>query len=471
VVRFTRFALPGLLAGLAALPAAAQNATQPATPFASVRGFAFDSIRRVPMSHAIVGVEGTNRIGIADASGNFTIDSIPIGSHRLVIEHPVLDTLGITVVTGTLVMRPGETVTVEMGTPSPERMVAMRCNAAQMARFGGTAALMGRVIDPDSLKPATGARVQLVYEETVLGYKGKPIVRESLVDSLGGYRICGLPDKVTGKLQVFRNGVSTGQVDVDYAGTLGLRSLSISHVATTVQDSLGRARQVAVGNSRLTGKVSNKAGRPIEGARISIEGSSRVVLTNARGEFRMDSLPSGTQALEVKKLGYASTGQPIELSSRSPASANVIMDVVELAPVEVISSVKRAFDDNGYNERKRQGLGHFIDGAEMEKSIRFSDALRMVPNLKVVPAGNNRSVIRDARTGGNGCVNIYVDGNRWTEMDPGDLDDFVNPSEVRGVETYTANYTPARYITPGMSSCATVLVWTNRYIDRFIKKK
>jgi hypothetical protein len=185
----------------------------------------------------------------------------------------------------------------------------------------------------------------------------------------------------------------------------------------------------------------------------------------------MDSLPSGTQALEVKKLGYAATGRPVELSSRAPASADIIMDVVELAPVQIVGAVQRAFDDNGYNERKRQGLGHFIDGAEMEKSVRFSDALRMVPNLKVVPAGNNRSVIRDARAGGNGCVNIYVDGVRWTEMDPGDLDDFVNPSEVRGVETYSANYTPARYVTPGASSCATVLVWTNRYIDRFIKKK
>ena len=70
-------------------------------------------------------------------------------------------------------------------------------------------------------------------------------IRESPVDSGGSYRICGLPTPFVGKLQVFRNGVSSGQVDVriDH-GALGLRSLTVAatQVSAAAADTGGRRR-------------------------------------------------------------------------------------------------------------------------------------------------------------------------------------------------------------------------------------
>ena len=469
--RLTRFvALAVALA--AAHPAVAQvSPPQPTPGFATVYGMAVDSIRGQPLSKAVIAVEGTTRIALADAGGNYRIDSIPAGSYKLSIAHPVLDTIGLIVMTPTMVMRPGEVIEVDLATPSAARIVSMRCPAAVL-QLRGPGALMGQVYDPDSLKAAVGSRVQLVYQETVLGFKGSPIVREATVDSTGTYKICGLPTPIAGKLQVFRNGVSTGQVDVDVDGQLGLRSLTIAAAQiATVADTGGRTRQILSGNSRLVGKIVNKAGGPIQSARVSVEGAAPVAITNERGEFVLDSLPSGTQTVQVRKIGYAQEEKSVELSARSAAQTTISLETAELAPLQIIAGSDRVLEDLGYTERKQRGMGTFIDGDKVNKeAVRFSDAMRTVPGIRVVPAGNGRSALVNSRDLVGGCVVTWVDNSRWREMTAGDLDDFVQPSDVRAIEVYSAANTPPQFQMPGSTSCATIVVWTNRYINRKIKK-
>jgi hypothetical protein len=330
---------------------------------------------------------------------------------------------------------------------------------------------MGQVQDPDSLKAAVGARVQLVYQETLLGFKGQPIVREATVDSSGSYRICGLPTPITGKLQVFRNGTSTGQVDIDIDGPLGLRSLSIAPAqVATITDTAGKTRRVMSGTSRLSGRVVNQAGGPIQSARVSVDGAAGVAITNERGDFTLDSLPSGTQTVEVRKIGYAATDKTVELSTRSAASTTITLDVAELAPLKIVAGSEKVLGDLGFAERKRRGLGHFIEGEDLARNaVSFSDAMRGVAGLSVTPAGNGRYTIGNARDP-NGCVVTWVDNVMWREMTPGDLNDYLAPSEVRAVEVYSSSTTPAQFQAPGQSSCAAIVVWTNRYVNRRIKK-
>jgi hypothetical protein len=463
-----------LLAALlvAASPASSQ-VTPPAAPsgFATIHGVVLDSIRQQALSKAIVAVEGTTRVALADAAGNYRIDSIPAGRYRISISHPVLDTLGMTVMTAPMVMRPGETIEVDLATPSPARIVSLRCAPGLLQRFG-PAALMGQVTDPDSLKAAVGAKVQLVYQETLLGFKGQPVIRDAIVDSAGNYKICGLPAPVSGKLQVFRNGSSTGQVDVDVEGPLGLRSLTIAAVqVATVTDTAGKTRRLMSGSSRLTGRVLNKAGGPIQSARISIEGAAPVAISNERGEFTLDSLPSGTQTVEVRKIGYAAAEKPVELSARVGAQTTITLDVAELAPMRIVAGSDRVLEDLGFADRKRRGLGTFLDGEKIARdAVRFTDAMRTVPGLRVAPAGNGRSVLTNSRDPVGGCVLTWVDNVIWREMTPGDIDDFVQPSEVRAVEVYSSTNTPPQFQMAGQTSCAAVVIWTNRYVNRRIKK-
>lgn len=462
-----------LIAALFAAAPAFSQVSPPATSggFATIRGVVVDSIRQQALSNAIIAVEGTMRVALADASGNYRIDSIPAGRYRISISHPVLDTLGMTVMTPLMVMRPGETIELDLATPSPARIVSMRCPPGLLQRFG-PAALMGQVYDPDSLKAAVGAKVQLVYQETLLGFKGQPVVRDAIVDSTGNYKICGLPAPVSGKLQVFRGTSSTGQVDVDVAGPLGLRSLTIATVqVATVTDTSGKTTRILSGSSRLTGRILNTAGGPIQSARVSIDGAAPVAISNERGEFTLDSLPSGTQTVEVRKIGYAAVEKPIELSARTAAQTTITLDVAELAPVRIVAGSDRVLEDLGFEDRKRRGLGTFLDGEKIAReAVRFSDAMRTVPGLRVQPAGNGRSVLTNSRDPVGGCVLTWVDNVIWREMTPGDIDDFVQPSEVRAVEVYSSNNTPPQFQMAGQTSCAAVVVWTNRYVNRRIKK-
>ena len=239
----------------------------------------------------------------------------------------------------------------------------------------------------------------------------------------------------------------------------------------TVTDTSGKTTRILSGSSRLTGRILNTAGGPIQSARVSIDGAAPVAISNERGEFTLDSLPSGTQTVEVRKIGYAAVEKPIELSARTAAQTTITLDVAELAPVLIVAGSDRVLEDLGFEDRKRRGLWTFLDGEKIAReAVRFSDAMRTVPGLRVQPAGNGRSVLTNSRDPVGGCVLTWVDNVIWREMTPGDIDDFVQPSEVRAVEVYSSNNTPPQFQMAGQTSCAAVVVWTNRYVNRRIKK-
>ena len=88
-------------------PAAKDTAAKAKTPapvpevpkYGFLQGVAIDSVHEEPLVGALIQVEGTGRIGPTDSLGRFLIDSILPGSYRLIVDHPLLDTLGITLVT------------------------------------------------------------------------------------------------------------------------------------------------------------------------------------------------------------------------------------------------------------------------------------------------------------------------------------------------------------------------------------
>ena len=456
-------------------PPGVSSQSRPVVPsgVGTIRGAVFDSVHNTPLAGAIVLIDGFARVGQTGADGRYMIDSIPPGSYRLNVSHPLLDTIGLAVMTNSLPLRPGETITLDFSLPSSGHIVSLVCPAGG-ASARGPAALIGQVVDPESDKPAVGSRVQLLYDEKNLFGLRVPTVREALVDSAGNYRICGLPSPVSGKLQVFRNGVSSGQVDVQIdQGTLGLRSISImaARVAATITDSAGLTKQVYVGSARLTGRVMSKAGQPVAGARVSVMGSGFAMLTRARGDFAFDSLAAGTQSLEVRKLGFGATDKSVELSSSATTSVTVTMNDYELPAVRVDAERDKVLSDLGYADRKKAGFGFFLDGDKIRpQAPLFSEVVRGAPMLKISPGAKGNNIITSARDPNYGCVNFIVDGARWKELSPGDIDDYLRPGELSAIEVYNPSSAPPRFESPGSTKCATVVIWTVRSTNRPRKK-
>jgi hypothetical protein len=456
-----------LLASLSTVPALAQSPTTPpaSTGISVLQGFVMDSVHNTPLADARVTVEGTNRSGMTTAEGRYRIDSIPPGPHRVVMTHPLLDTLGLTMRTPAYPFAAGQAHDLDLAIPPGERIATAICTSAQ--RNLGPAAMVGFVKDADANVPVVGAKVELVYNVTDLIGRKRATVRSGMTDSTGLYRICGLPGDMSGKVQVFRNGVSSGEVVAEVTnGFLALRAFSLAstkQIAEVKGDS-GKIKRIAQGSARVTGVVVDKTGKPLAGARVMLQGGGATAISRNNGEFVLDSLPSGTQALEVRKLGYAAADIPVELSSNQPARTTVTLGdfIPTLEVMRVEAAQDKALSKVGYLERKNSGMGYYMDGDKINRaSMSFSDVMRVAPGLRISPVGDGRSyVITDARSASNGCVNFYVDGTLWQTLQPGDIDQYVRPDELVAIEVYHGAQTPPQFSPPGQSGCAAIVAWT-----------
>jgi hypothetical protein len=138
--------------------------------------------------------------------------------------------------------------------------------------------------------------------------------------------------------------------------------------------------------------------------------------------------------------------------------------VAIMDPVLVTARRSRSLDKIGFTQRQKAGFGRFL-GPEQIQAMHpnyVTDILRNVPGLRVTygPEGETVSSSRGASSiMGGSCVQYYLDDMPWQSITPGDINGFVNGSEIVGVEVYQGANTPPRY-SPGMQNCTTILLWT-----------
>jgi len=444
-----------------------------------VAGSVVDSIHGgIPLPGAVIRVNGANREAKTDANGRFQIDSVPPGSHSLSLIHPLLDTLGIAINTREVPFQAGNTLAVELAIPSAQTVLERSCAPAWRAR--GPSALVGKVLDADTDTPLVGAKVSLVwYQLSLTTLKKEPVMRTQPVGPDGTYRICGLPGGVDGTVQGEFNGRKTAEVRVvmDEANPLGFQSLRIgttvvaaAPASDTTKGAAGGATKSdtgakrLIGPARLTGRVINAAGAPVANARVDVTGTGAAALSRDDGTFGFTDLPSGTQALVVRQLGFEPVEIPVELSGKAPRNVTVTMSKPArvLDPVAVVAkSSKDGLDQVGYSQRKKNGFGYFMGPEDIaqRQATRMTDLFRTVPSLRVVPSGMDY-VVESNRDAMGGCVNYVVDGSPYKSLFAGDVDRLMPPNDVAAIEVYTGSSTPAEFQTPGSSSCTTIVMWS-----------
>jgi hypothetical protein len=304
-------------------------------------------------------------------------------------------------------------------------------------------------------------------------------VRDAVTGADGVFRICGLPSELTGTVQAIHGGVSTAEVKVTIEGQpLVIQGLRIGTTETVVaaNDSaaLARARESATGprfsaatvrkgQAALSGRVVNGAGQPIVGARVDVLGTPGATLTRENGEFSLAELPSGTQTVVVRQIGFAPEEVSVELSTRAPQRVTIALTRAAqvLRPVEITASADAGLDRVGFNQRRRGAGGYFITTEDIEKRAPnlLSDVFRTVPSLRVVPSGTEY-VVENARNPVNGCVKYYVDGAPWEAIFAGDVDRLLPTWEIAAIEVYNGANTPMQFQAPGMSNCASIVIWS-----------
>ena len=222
---------------------------------------------------------------------------------------------------------------------------------------------------------------------------------------------------------------------------------------------------------------------PIPEAMITLSANRGRFSTRARtdstGAFSFDDVASGPYRLRATRIGYRGIEGTIALAGDSVVEVELRMSdaSVVLAPVTVVTRAERPVSPvlQGFYARMQTGHGKFITREEIEARdpVRITDLLRMVPSLRAGPqrTGSSGPGLSTGPMTGRCSVVIFVDG---MQMDHGarilggrggpqqSVDDYVQPSEVEGIEIYRGESdTPSQYVTRWVQ-CGTLLIWTRR---------
>ncbi len=456
-------------------PLGAQNKTAPTpvpvakTGKAQIVGVVVDSLNGRYLSDADVVIEGARVTLQTDSLGEFKIDSLPPGTYRVGVFHPLLDTLGIMLATRPFHVGPDSSSFVLLAVPSAATIILGSCPVQSGAK--GTSAVIGHVNDPETLQPVAGAEVSIAWTEIevskevvaladrrigaqggsvphtadpttiALGRAGalrrtSRLVRDT-TDGAGAFKICGLPSSLRATLQARRWSAVTAEIPISLgnkAAELFARTLLLSPADSGTK----------IGNATVSGLVVLEGSPTIAGSRVELIGSDIVALTNEKGEFTMRNLPSGSHILLARHLGFGAETVPVDLSSRQQERVTIKLAkfVAVMDPVLITARRWAALDKVGFSQRQKFGFGYYI-GPERLQNMRpnhITDILSRVPGVL------------------DECVQYWVDDMPYWEVEPGDINYYVSGSEVVAVEVYQNLITPARYMRPG--GCTMVVLWT-----------
>lgn len=225
--------------------------------------------------------------------------------------------------------------------------------------------------------------------------------------------------------------------------------------------------------SVLAGSVLRDADdAPVRGAEVLIPGLGISVLSDSTGAFRLPAIAPGKQIVWVRKLGFTpltavltfTTGDTLERDFLLVASAQA------LPQVDVKAAPHRSAKLAEFEERRKEGFGHFIDQATLEKNEnrRLGDIMRTVPGLQAVNGTSSQAFIAGGRLSNRGpnrpCWSaVVLDGifvyQGVTNEPLWDINS-LQPSSVAGIEYYAGGATmPVKY-NSARNTCGLVVIWT-----------
>lgn len=403
-----------------------------------------------------------------DNRGRYRIDSLPAGRYMVGFASPFLDSLEITLPPREITVESGRSTRADFAIPSGRTLRAAACPGLALA--AGTGAVIGRVLDADSDAPLAGARVAFLWHETT--FDSKTLRTETTdrsgavtTDTVGIYRLCGVPTDDWVVLQVQHGGRAGADVRVlvpDSAG-VAVRELSLS--ATASRPIAAAAVDTApppplTGSAAVTGVVRGVGGLPLGDAQVRVLGARGTTVSDARGRFSLGDLPSGTQVLEVRRIGYLLAQQPVELrGGRSVVQDVQMRRIVTLDSVRVLAqrSLYRDFEFN----RKANRFGKFftVDSIERRHPLYASDVVRMLPGFRVVGFGLDARVVSSRGVsslgGASSCeANIVIDGMTNQEIN------LINPYDIGAMEIYRPGEpAPMQY---NRNQCGVIVIWSRR---------
>jgi hypothetical protein len=383
------------------------------------------------------------------------------GTYQVGVYHPLLESLGITLATKPFFLGPDSAAIVRLAVPSVPTLVRRYCGPELSE--SNSAVVTGRVLDPDDDRPIVGAKASLAWTDISVtkeaGVVRTPHERHALTDSNGQFKICAVPSDLYGTLQAVWGNATTPEIPFSMGGAL------LAYENLSIANNVSERRPTGV----VTGHIFTEGGAPVQKARIDIPMSSVTTLSGEDGSFRFPQVLTGTQMLVAYSVGFTPTNGPVNVTSREPTDVTVTLSnkVNILDPVLVNARRSNSLEKLGFNARQHASFGHFFTREDIDhrRPNQITDMLKGLSDVNVSnqPGGTVVSGRRGAAALGPGnrtCTRLYLNGFGPTDLQPGDLDTFVKPEDVIGIEVYQGGEAPGRFQTGLDGGCLTLVVWT-----------
>lgn len=227
---------------------------------------------------------------------------------------------------------------------------------------------------------------------------------------------------------------------------------------------VAQAPAPATSTGGIAGLVRDSSGLRLGGATVVVVGTTLRATSDTSGQFRLVGLPTGSQILQVRRLGYRAASVPVSIENSATGAVTVVMVPVprELDPVLIEASRQPSVRYlQGFYERKSKGHGYFItrDQIATRNWSDMTDVLRsLVPAVRITSSRMARNAVR---LRGSRCAPLV-----WLDGAPalaGEFDiDVITPESVSGIEVYAGPATvPVEFrSTRGLEACGVIIVWS-----------
>jgi len=455
-----------------------QRPAAPITP-GSVAGVVHDSLSGTPLAGAsvqLVGADTSSRFGrteVSDSLGRFSFADVPKGQFTLGFFHPLLDSLGLEPMLRSVTVIEGRSLRADLAIPSAARLRESICGSADSA----STIVMGFLRNAQDGMPIVGGTVMGSWDELAVERAGvvrRTSTRTMTTATTGWFALCGFAKPGPMSLRASGGGDTTDVMDVQVPAGGVLRIQLFLGPARTilVRDSAREAsepqfdpgtRRIRIGEGVLHGTVvSAVGGYPLPSARVGIVDGPQT-RANARGEWTLTNAPPGSRMLEVRALGYYPAWQRVDVVPGAPTQRVALAELQSvLDTMKVVASYDRGGNLDAFRQRSRAGLGRFLTPADIARHqpLVASDVIRGVPGIILVyPRGIDQDIYMRGVFEDRCRPAIFLNGSVMRGLTTFDLDSFVAPGDIAGMEVYAIGQAPPQFQV-GLSGCGTIVIWT-----------
>jgi hypothetical protein len=147
--------------------------------------------------------------------------------------------------------------------------------------------------------------------------------------------------------------------------------------------------------------IADSTHAPIAGADVSLVDLGRSVISDAKGAFRLEGIPSGVHQLRVRAVGYGAADAQLAFTENEGIERRVVLGraiVLEAMNVRAERPLLPSFEEN-----RKLGLGHFLTRADLavRENMTLLTFLESMPGMRIVHGSTGRAWVVSSHAAGS----------------------------------------------------------------------